>query len=570
MVDTTAAIAGQAGQGVDTAAELLARSLARSGYHVFAYPDVMSRIRGGHNFTAVRASSRPVLGPPAQFNLLLALDQESVETHRSDIVPGGLVVTDEANAAPSAGIVSLPLERTARDAGGSRAMLNTVGLGALFGLAGHPLDPLIALLRERFAAKGGNIVKANVDCALAGAKLVRRELREQCNCRLPGLEPTRRLVVTGNQAIALGALAAGVRFHAGYPMSPSTSVMEFLAERQAEFGLVVEQAEDEIGALNMVCGAAYAGVRAMTATSGGGFALMVEALGLAGMAELPVVVVIAQRAGPATGFPTRNEQGELLYAISASQDEFPRFVLAPGTAESAFHAMQRAFELAWRFQVPAIVLTDQSLSDSLWTVGELRPWPVNPAESFAEQFWRSRPAGGYQRYAPGPAGVSALLRPGLTSQLVRATGAEHDEDALQTEDSAVRVRMHDKRLSKLEPMRAALGCGGCYPGMGEGTVVVCWGGTYGAVREAVQLLQARRVRIGMLHLDELEPFPRDRVRVALDGATRIVTVEANSTGQLGRLLSRELLRRPDREVLKYDGRPFIGARLADELAREVA
>lgn len=558
-------VAGQAGQGVDTASELLARALARSGYHVFAYPDVMSRIRGGHNFTAVRASDRPVLGPPAQCNVLLALDRDSVEVHRREMVAGGTIVVDETSAGGADGVTALPLLRVATETGGSRAMANTVGLGAVLALTGHPIEPLLSLLRERFAAKGDAVVKANIECARAGAELVRREFAGECNCRLPELSPQRRLVLTGNQALALGALAAGVRFHAGYPMSPSTPIMETLAALQSELGLVVEQVEDEIAALNAVCGAAYAGVRSMTATSGGGFSLMVEALGLAGMAELPVVVVIAQRAGPATGFPTRNEQAELLFAISASQDEFPRFVFAPGSAESAFYSIQRAFALAWRYQVPAIVLSDQLVSDSLWTVSELRPRAFDIAADFAESIWNGRQSYSYRRYLDTPDGVSPLVRPGLLRQLVVATGAEHDESGYQTEDAAVRVKMQDKRMRKLAAMRNDTDCGGCFPGLGEETVVVCWGGTWGAVREAVTILQSRRVRVGMVHLDELEPFPRRAVGSALSSARRVITVEANSTGQLGRLLARELLVRPQHEVLKYDGRPFVGTVLADEL-----
>ncbi|MFO7651174.1 MAG: 2-oxoacid:acceptor oxidoreductase subunit alpha [bacterium] len=565
MVDTTLTIAGQAGQGVDTAAELAARALARSGYHVFAYPDVMSRIRGGHNFTAVRAADRAVLGPPARFNLLLALDRLSVDIHRTDVVPGGTIVADDSHTASERDILALPLAQTALEVGGNKAMTNVVGLGSLFELSGHPLEPLLELLSERFAGKGDKVVKANVACARAGAGLARKGFRGQCNCRLPRLESKRRLVLSGNQAMALGAIAAGVRFHAGYPMSPSTPVMELLAERQAELGLVVEQAEDEIGALNMVCGAAYAGVRAMTATSGGGFALMTEALGLAGMAELPIVVIVAQRTGPATGFPTRNEQGELLYCISASQDEFPRFVLAPGTAEAAFSAVQRAFELAWRFHVPAIVLSDQLVSDSLWTMSDIAARPADPGADFAEGYWQARPADTYKRYADAPDGVSPLLRPGFAGQVVRACGSEHDEAGFQVEDAPTRKRMQDKRLRKLEPMRTAVDCGGCFPGQGEDTVIACWGGTYGAVREAVEILQARRVRVGMLHLDELEPFPRQSVRSALALARRVITVEANSAGQLARLLAREVLVRPQAELLKFDGRPFAGAALADEL-----
>jgi 2-oxoglutarate ferredoxin oxidoreductase subunit alpha len=283
------------------------------------------------------------------------------------------------------------------------------------------------------------------------------------------------------------------------------------------------------------------------------------------MAELPVVVVIAMRPGPATGFPTRTEQAELLFAINASQDEFPRFVFAPGTAEEAFYATNRAFELAGRFRVPAIVLSDQYLSDSLWTVPGFNFARVRASDDYDEQTWQGRAAYTYKRYAVTAGGVSPLLRPGFPNQLVHVLGAEHDEDGLQVEDAAVRARMHEKRMSKLGGMARAIDEPTCYPEEAADCMVVCFGSTYGAAREAVDLLRQERRSVALMHLCELWPFPRERVAARLGVAGRVITVEGNSTGQLAALLRRETGIKADEQVLKYDGRPFDGQTLAQEL-----
>ncbi len=572
MTDIALTVAGQAGQGIDTASELLARALVRSGYHTFSYPNVMSRIRGGHNFTAVRVSDRQVYSAPAKFNALLAMDELSVKEHREDMVEGGIIVAeppttkDEGPETRDEGLFRIPMAEIAEKHGGTKRMGNVVGLGALLALTGHPATGLRSLLKERFAAKGEDVVRQNLDCLRAGADFVRRKSAGTCPCTLPKLaKQPKRLLVSGNHAIALGALASGVRFHAGYPMSPSTPIMEYLAAKQAEAGLVMEQAEDEIAAINMVVGAAYAGARAMTATSGGGFSLMVEALGMAGMAELPVVIVIAMRAGPATGFPTRTEQGELLFVTSASQDEFPRFVFAPGTAEEAFYATNRAFELAARFQVPAIVLSDQFLSDSLWTVPGFNFARVKASDDFDELEWQGHPANSYKRYAFTRSGVSPRLRPGVRGQLVRSLGSEHDEEGLQTEDAAVRVKMHEKRMGKLAAMAKARDEPTCYPEETADCVVVCFGSTYGAAREAVDILRSERMSVAMVHLCDLIPFPRERVAALLSPARRVITVEGNSSGQFAALLRRETGIKADEQVLKYDGRPFAARPLAEEI-----
>ncbi len=569
MTDVTIVVAGQAGQGVDTASELLARTMMRSGYYVFAHPDVMSRIRGGHNFTAIRVADRPIASTTGTASLVLALDESSVSLRRPDLIPDGMVVAEgQPENGVQDGTFRVPMARLAAEVGGARTMANTVGLGVLFALVGHPLKPLLELLAERFKAKGRDMVRLNQACAQAGYKSVAATSARSCPCTIPALErPASRLLLSGNHAIALGALCSGVQFFSGYPMSPATPIMEYLAGRQEEFGVLVEQAEDELAAINQVLGASYAGARTMTATSGGGFSLMVEGLGLAGMAELPCVIILAQRPGPATGFPTRTEQAELLFAISASGDDFPRFVFAPGTAEQAFDLTRRAFDLAEKYQVPVIVLSDQFLSDSLWTVPSHCLAKAIPAEEGTTRPGQVRPPFSYQRYADTANGVSPRLWPGTPHQIVRSMGNEHDENGLQIEDAQTRVRMHDKRMKKLPAMSEEIDVATAYPVDSAEFTLVCFGSTIGPVREAVDILRAERINVNAVHLTELCPFPRASAVARLSTCRRVFTVENNSTGQLARLLRREARILADSEILKFDGRPLTGVELAGQLRK---
>lgn len=550
MIDVTVTVAGEAGQGVRSASDMLAKALSRSGYYVFAYPDVMSRIRGGHNFTQVRVSDQPVEGVAGRFNVLLALDRDSVSIHQEDMAEAGVIVRDGKGKASRSGralLVPVPMSEIAKQQDGGKAgtahkaLAGMAGLGALFALVGQPSKGLEAVVKETFQRKGRQSVKTNVACLRAGYGSVEERRVKECPCAIPDQRGRSRLLLTGNQATALGALAGGVTFYAGYPMSPSTGIMEYLAARQAGWGLVMGQAEDEVAAINMVIGASYAGARAMTATSGGGFSLMVEGLGYAGMAELPLVIVLCQRPGPATGFPTRTEQAELLFVLNASQDEFPRFVFAPGNARQAFHCTQRAFELSARFQVPAIVLSDQVLADSVWTQDGKLELLASSLE------------------------LESRLRPGFQEQLVRVMGSEHDEAGNASEDAGNRARMHEKRMGKLVSMGEAVGGMTIDPPDEDDCLVLCFGSTYGPVREAVNLLQSERKSVGMVHLHDIWPFPKERLLARLGRANQVIVVENNATGQLGRLLTRETRIRPDGLVLRYDGRPFSGPMLAERL-----
>lgn len=566
MTDVSIIVAGEAGLGIQSATGVLTRMLARNGYHLFAYPDVMSRIRGGHNFFRIRVSERPVAAVSDMAGVVLAFDPRSVAEHRADLVPGGVMVFEgDGPVEHSADITLLPVPLTAlaKQAGAGPVAAGVVALGALSALNSQPLRLLAELLQAQFGHKGETVVKGNVVSAQAGFDYVRRRFSGACPCLIPEIErPRPRLLFNGGTAIGLGALAAQVQFFAGYPMSPSTPIMEYLAGKAADAGIIVEQAEDEVSAINMVCGASYAGARAMTATSGGGFSLMVEGLGLAAMAELPVVIVLAQRPGPATGFPTRTEQSDLLFAVDCSQDEFPRFVLAPATAEEAYAATIRAFELAERYQVPALVLVDQFLVESFWTADDL-PLP----ERAAAPPLRTVPG---RRYLITESGVSPRLLPGRQETPVCSMGSEHDEDGLPTESAENRRRMMEKRLRKLTGMGREFGRVYAWPEQGEETLVVCWGTCRDVVREAVARLRRNGVNAGMLWLGELVPFPVEAVLPPLQAARRVIAVELSATGQLARLVSRETGFRIAEQVLKFDGRPFTVEGLARRLQEAIA
>ncbi|MBX6378515.1 MAG: 2-oxoacid:acceptor oxidoreductase subunit alpha, partial [Clostridia bacterium] len=382
-----------------------------------------------------------------------------------------------------------------------------------------------------------------------------------------------RMVLHGNHALALGALAGGCRFIAAYPMTPATSLFEYMTAHAAEVGVVTKHAEDEIAAICMAIGAAHAGARAMTATSGGGFSLMTEALGMAGMGEIPVVVVLAQRGGPSTGLPTRTEQGDLLFAIHASQGEFPRVVLAPGSHRRCFRAGWRAFNLAERYQCPVIVLTDQFLASSLrslpldaFDLGAVRidrghTWTAEELERLEEP---------YRRYALTPSGISPRALPGHPRGVFAITTDEHDETGHITEEIVNRRRMMEKRLRKLDQALGEMEGPLRYGPEEADLTLITWGSTWGPACEAADLLQADGLRANVLHFEDLWPFPAEKARAALAGVRRSVCVEQNATGQFARFLRMCTGFQVDGQLHKYDGRPFSPQEIAAGVAKEAA
>jgi len=569
-MDYTIKIGGEAGQGIQTIGETLGKVFARSGLHVFTNQDYESRVRGGHNFYQIRLSDRPVMAPKEAVDILVALDKESIRLHKHTLTQRGQIVYDADTLKERHDAVDffdIPFVKLATERGGDKIMANTVATGAVLGMLGLDLDALIKIISETFRKKGEKVITANTNAALAGYDHAVKGCLK-CNFSVAGSGTAEaHMLVGGSEAIALGALASGVKFYAAYPMTPSTGIMNYLAENEKDHGLVVEQAEDEIAAVNMALGASFAGVRAMTGTSGGGFALMVEGVSLAAMTETPIVFAMGQRPGPATGFPTRTEQSELHMVLHAGHGEFPRFIFAPGSPEQAFFLTNKAFDLSEKYQVPAFILFDTHLSDSQFTYRgfDLARIRTTDYRLRGEAF---KALAEYKRHAYTDSGVSPLAVPGDARHLVVTDSDEHDEDGHITEDAEIRVNMMEKRLfKKLPHMQDEVAPPFLYGAHDPDIVIAGWGSLYGVLREAVDAL-AEKYGIAMLHFSELIPFPGtekfDYLRL-LKKAHLTICVEQNATGQLARLMRTETGFEFGALLNKYDGRPFTVESLIENL-----
>jgi len=555
-------IAGAAGQGVESSGAGFSQALAQGGLHVFALQDYMSRIRGGLNFVQVRVHERPLYCHENAVHILLPLNEEALEAYRDDVVRGGGIIFDESlkvdrSVAASRGrkAMPVPLLEIAKEHG-ERVMANTAALGAAAGVVGYAYERLADVIRRNFKRKGDEVVAANLRVARAAYLYAEERYAADFEWKLQQIAGApRRMLMSGNQALALGALAGGCRFIAAYPMTPATSIIEWMAKHEHEFGVVTKHAEDEIAAINMAIGANFVGARAMTATSGGGFSLMAEALGLAGMTEVPLVVVEAQRGGPSTGLPTRTEQSDLLFVVNASQGEFPRLVLAPGTVEECFEVGWRAFNLADKYQTPVIVLSDELLAASLRTVEpdaiDFDKVKIDRGKLLSKEELDALD-GEYKRHLLVEDGISPRALPGHPKAVHASASDEHDEFGRITEDQDNRVAMMQKRMMKLETARKEIAPPTLYGPEGAPIVLAGWGSTYGVLREVVDRLDGEA---RLVHFRDLWPFPADAAADALEGG-RLVVVENNYTQQFKRLLQGETCIRVDQVISRYDGRPF--------------
>lgn len=562
---------GEAGQGVQSVGAILAKTLARGGFNIFADQDYESRVRGGHNFFRIRAAVEEVRALSPALDILIALNKETIDLHHQELKPGGVIIYDGEQFAIDAGArhFSVPFVRLAQETAQNKLMSNTVAVGAALGLADYDFSPLATVLESEFSRHGEKIIKDNIDAARAGYNFAKEHGK---NFAFPRLQPPntkkRKLLLNANEAIAFGALAAGCKFVAGYPMTPASSILEYIADKGRQYGAVMIHVEDEISAMNMAVGAGYAGVRAMAATSGGGFALMVEGLALAGMTETPVVVVLGQRPGPATGLPTRTEQGELLFALHAGHGEFPRAVLAPADAADAFYTAVKAFNLAEKYQTPVIILTDHHLASSYTTVDkfDLSKVPIDRGPLLTDT--EANNLTNYKRHLVTASGVSPRALPGQGKALVVTDSDEHDAAGHMIEDAATRHQQVEKRLRKLDGLKSEVTPPEFRTAKGAGATLIGWGSTYGAIREAAVLLEEEGLPVNTLHFSQLWPFPAEAAIEALGKARKNIAVEGNATSQLAALIKRETGKTLDGSILKFDGRPFSPGEIADRLRKE--
>ena len=552
-------IGGEAGQGLVTVGHLLAKSLVRSGYSIVVTQSYQSRIRGGHNTFAIRVGVDKVIAPKESVDLLVALDADTVTLHRKDLSADGLVVLDSAFDVDGDTLLKVPFRELAQ-----ARFSNIAALGVVGSLVGLDEDLMATALGDLLGKKKPRLAEENRRALAAAVQWAAEHVTS--SLKLPTIaNPPQCLMMNGNEAIALGALSAGLKFCAFYPMTPSTSISLNLAAQANRMGLIVEQAEDEIAAVNMAIGASFAGAPSMVATSGGGFALMVEGVSLAAMTETPLVIVVAQRPGPATGLPTRTEQADLELVLHAGHGEFPRAIFAPGTVEECFHLTRRALELAERYQGPVFLLTDQFLADSYRAVApsDMESGPPIAVSLSAKEI-ESLP---YKRFTITESGVSPRLLPGTSEHLVVVDSDEHTEDGHITEDLSVRTLMVEKRLRKGKSISSEV-----IPPEIQGeeepeVLLVSWGSSKGAVQEAASILKSNGEKVATLHFSQVWPLVPEQFMEHLEKAQEVVSVEGNAFSQLARLIRRETGFQIKKKVLRYDGLPLTPESILRKLNR---
>jgi 2-oxoglutarate ferredoxin oxidoreductase subunit alpha len=549
-------IGGEAGQGLQTIAQILARMFLQGGLHVLAVNEFMSRIRGGSNSITLRAAHHPVRAVNERVDLCIFLDKDSLPRLRGRCSAKTLLIGDPKVFGDEAGMLSLPLTEL-RNKTGSAIYDTCIVCGYIARMAGWVLAPLEEALAKIFADP--DVLEKNRAAALLGWEC---GAAVSGRCALPPIKiKPGRLLLDGSQAVALGAVAGGCNFISSYPMSPSTGVLIHLAKLAERHGIVVEQAEDEISAINMALGSWYAGGRAMISTSGGGFDLMAEGLSLCGIIESPLVIHLAQRPGPGTGLPTRTEQGDLEIARYSGHGEFPRAILAPGSPEDAFSCTAHAFQMADASQSPVFILTDQYLLDTLY---DLEPFEL-PSAPPVSRLVVTTPE--YMRYAPGQDGVSPRGIPGLGTGIVCVDSDEHDAAGCITEDFDVRIAMVDKRCAKMRLLREDFAMlPRLYGPTDFKRLIVGWGSTAAAVIEALE--QSQPESTAFLHCLQLYPVPQTVID-HLRQAEQIIVIENNATGQFARLLRAEASCTIYREWHKYNGLTFTVDEVAELLRLEV-
>ena len=559
--DIAVRLAGESGEGVISGGDILATGAARAGYWALTFRTYPAEIKGGPCMYQVRVGAEQVFSQGNAVDLLVCFNQEAFDLHHHELAHDGHIVCDAESVRVTPQFESrsseVPLAGLAQEAGGGRRGKNMVAVGLVCGLLGIDTARIEEMILKRYAHKG-DVGEANIRSLLAGASFAREQLPAGGH-KLRSAEPEHeeRVLLSGNQAICLGALHSGLAYYAGYPITPASDILEWLAGRLPKFGGVAIQTEDEIAALASVLGASFAGSKAMTATSGPGLSLMSELVGLAGMAEIPAVIIDSQRSGPSTGMPTKTEQSDLNHALYGGHGEAPRVVMAPTSVEDCFQVIVEAFNAAERFQVPVIVLSDQSLSHRLETVRR-------PDFSAMDVVDRARPDAGqngaYRRYELRPDGVSPMAVPGARGAYV-STGIEHDEAGNPHYEPELHEAMMAKRFRKLEPLarngrititgpeRADVGLLG-------------WGSTEGAVLEAAQICLDRGVKVSTCYPRTLAPLPVERIAEWASGMDRVVVPELNVTGQFARLVRSDVGLEVS-SVRKASGLPFTARQIAD-------
>jgi 2-oxoglutarate ferredoxin oxidoreductase subunit alpha len=561
--DFAFAIGGAAGQGIATPGNILARMLVRRGLHLNAYNAYQSIIRGGHILLTVRVKTEPVDTHGDRLDLLVCLNQDTMTRHARHLGEGGRVIYNSDDVKPEGvgrgvQVCGLPIAELTNN-NRNKLVQNTVALGAMVNLMGADFKVLEEALLQQFKSKGQPVVDENVGTARTGFDYAKAHFKPFPHALPEGKKPL--AVWTGNDALAMGGAAAGVKFYCAYPMSPSSGILHWMAKNARELGIMVRQIEDEVGVANVAIGAAHTGTRTMCATSGGGFALMTEAVGAASMMEIPVVFINVQRAGPSTGVPTKTEQGDLWQALGASQGDFERIIVSPRNPLDAFNTIAELFNLVDLYQCPGIVLSDLLISEGTFSVD---PEQVNMHPSIDRGALIVNGGGpsenGYRRYQDTRTGISPRAVPGTPGYTHVVATDEHDEEGILISDEFTnphkRRQMVEKRARKLETFVDRVKSPEIEGPRDAEVTLVGWGSTHGVLKEAVEVLADQGVKANQLSIKWIKPFHADAIEKALAPAKRILVVENNHSGQFARYLRGETGITAHGHIRKYDGEPF--------------
>ncbi|MEE9167871.1 MAG: 2-oxoacid:acceptor oxidoreductase subunit alpha [Candidatus Neomarinimicrobiota bacterium] len=565
--DFVIAVGGAAGQGIATPGNILAKIFARSGLYFFAHNAYQSIIRGGHSFLTVRASDTEVRNHGDTFHVLIALNQDTMDRHLKHMSTGTWVIYNSDTIKPGEandGIQFCPMPvKVLSNNDRNKLVQNTVAIAAVVNLLGMGFETLESVLNEYFKRKGEEVVNANVNVAKAAYGYTGENFKPYPASVPTGSKPL--AIWRGNDAIAMGAAAAGVKFYAAYPMSPASGILHWMAQHARDLDIMVRQAEDEISVINMIIGAAHSGCRAMCATSGGGFALMTEAIGSAGMMEIPVVIVNTQRGGPSTGLPTKTEQGDLWQALGASQGDYPRIIVAPKNPLDAFDTIPQLFNLVDKYQCPGILLSDEFSADETSTID---PDLINlqPEIDRGELITEPAPSNSYMRYKITKSGISPRALPGLKGYSHVVATDEQDEDGVLISDEFTnpgkRKLMMEKRMRKMadvdkEVDRPRL------EGPESDITLIGWGSTHGVINESIQQLNDQGIVANHLHIKWIVPFHATEVIGILAGCKKTIIVENNYSGLFYRYMRSETGVDVDGHIRKYDGEPFMPHHITD-------
>ncbi|MFH1770650.1 MAG: 2-oxoacid:acceptor oxidoreductase subunit alpha [archaeon] len=569
-------IAGEAGYGIMTAGMNFSKAMTLAGLNIHTHVEYPSLIRGGHNSFGVRVEEKEVKCPIEMYNLIAALNRETIDRHKHLLTAGGGIIYDADEITLEKGeirsdvrLYNVPMMKIVNETEGAiKVMRNSILLGASMAVINHDFSFLAESMRGIYVGKkkGNKIVEMNVKIAKKGYDYIKKNYPNDFEINIVRRKKKKKMLITGNDAIALGAIKAGCKFLSAYPMTPATSIMNYFIKHEKTAKVVMKQADDEISAINMALGASFAGVRAMTSTSGGGLALMSETISLLGMSEIPLVIVNVQRPGPATGLPTRQGQGDLKFIMNIGHGEFPRIVIAPGDMNECFYETFNAFNLADKYQLPVFIVSDKHLAASYKSIPKFETKHMNIDRGWMLTDEEAKNWHDYKRFLITDSGISPRAIPGQKS-IFRSSSDEHNEYGEIHEKGSNKTMMEDKRFRKLDTAMKDIPLPEVYGSKDADMTLVGWGSTKGAILEAMEYLEKDDIKVNFLHFVYIFPFHAEYVLNFLKNSKQVIGIEENKSGQLAGIIREHTGFKIERKVLKYNGRTFFPSEIYDELKR---